>query len=598
MRTGLTRGLGMTLIVIVGAAASARAQVWQRNIADTYQHQRWGAPAGSGPAGAADAAPSTTNWEATFTAAVPATPTKAAVPENVIFRGWCYPAAVNNVFYRYSTLGFSTYDANNVNSVTKLHDELKTLRDLHTNFLPKTTHDTKRWASILNDRKTGPKQGIAKPAKGAMPATLGGIVPQQFQQVLTPVTKKGKVTLRPDLRYWSSDGTERTKGENSTIFDQIPTLMGRGDSSVLIVQPSGAAPTNAELNWWDFHAITVAGYKKPVAATRTTPATPATVFFSDPDSNMGNGDGQSGWTAFLPPKPPGVADWKAAAGVAPGGVATKQRRYNEAAVGMDGSVPGPFVAGAPPAADQASLYFTGTLTADEKRFNADTGRYSGVKLTDLLTFERARAANLNPPAAPLSDFESLVGATNTFEVTLGAYTSDDLPDESYGMTEFYLFPKQGEYITTISNLTYSDSYSGSGWSYLPYLGKDPLDPDNPFDLDRKGWHFTANPNPLLPPDPLPPPDPANALIGNEFLTFDYETLDSDPIDGWDLVYNSFLRDPLTGAMLSSPILDVQVVGADFGYEALLEQGPIPEPGTLSLLALGVLLATGRRWRAS
>lgn len=431
MRTGyIVSALALWCAAGLGASAMG-APVWQRYISDSYQHQRWGAPATGTVPTAADVAPADQTWQATYNAGA----------NTVSFGGWCAMAAQVNMFYRFNRLGYRTFGpaggGGNFNPTTVAEFQTE-VKKLWTEYNPaagafNASGRPKKFTNVLNARGAGPDQGLA------------GLSAHNYRQV------------GADVKYLSADGVERIAKPNSKVLFVLPGLLGRGDSASIRMNANPAG-TGSVLNWWNFHCVTVGGYD----------ITDRTIWFADPDSNKGNTNAQAGWTAFdFAPAVAGdgILDWLAA----PPGIGSKIRRFVEGGGAPDGI---PVPAGAAPTnAERDSFYFPGKLKPDIVTFENNTAgynRYNGVKVDMLETIETIKG--IAKPAAPGAP----AGAAKGFSVS--ANTGNDL-----GMTEFYLFSMPGQDVSV--DLL---SLAGTGWTASPFAGFDPLG-----NLRSSGWHFSA-----------------------------------------------------------------------------------------------------------
>lgn len=451
------------------------APIWQANISDVFQHQRWGAPAavGADPGGDLE-------WEATY----------FPVSKTVKFGGWCFNAATVNQLYHFRQEGKRSFGppggaATNPANVKALEDELKEfVSDFGTN------------AGIGESRLKVVNDVLEARGAGKTAGVKNGLMAQNFKQVGNTV------------KYVSALGKEHNLGK-ATLFNHIPTLFkDKGTANLRLAHAFNFADrkgTPQEALWWagvkpdegNFHSVTIAGYDK---------AGDGTIFFADPDSNPtgaganGNRDDNGGWN-------PSVANWRAApAGV--GAPAVKLRRFDEA---TPAGVPVP--AGAvPTAAEQSKLYFTGTLAATKKEFaiaDANFDRYDGVDIRYLDTIELFKAAP-KPPVIPAAGGGS-ASLSHIFEISPADALAENI------MNEFWLFPASADEM--ISAVDVSDS----AWS-VSILPPGFVDPWGNNVHDYGGIYATTD-------------LPGSELAGLEALDLLYDTVGGSQVSAWDFAYN-------------------------------------------------------------
>lgn len=503
---------------LCGLPFSVFAQVfWQPNITDAFQHQRWGSDA-TVPGGAAGAGDKFWETPAYFQAA-------PGRPEFLAAAGWCFPSATVNQLYHFQQKGLGGLTAP-VNNVATLHDEIKAF---DTAWNAAAGGFTRKINNVLRQRGADPTR------------VRDGLTAQNFLQ-------DGN-----NIVYRSADGTNKNLGKG-VLYDHIRAVMKRGDSVNMRLGyngPQGANDPQRDL-WWaggnffqgSFHEVTVAGYD---------PAGNGTIYFADPDSNptnngaTGNTNADAGWVGggTSVNRPGLIQAWKAA----PNQQATKRRRFNEA-----GAVPKPAGA-APTPAEQAQLYFAGTLANNGKKFSipANTGsdRYDNVEIRLIDTLQVVKAGN-KPIAGR--------GAVPEFQVTPGAADGGVI-------NQFWLFPATaGEMLVDIPVV--------AGWNVniLPTNTIDPWGNDRPFG----GVYFESL---------------GAGLIGTQTLDFAYQTLSGSDLTAWDFVFND-RNDPSNfGANPTFEALGVQTYGGGFEDLPYLQ---IPAPGAALSFVMGGLLIGRRR----
>lgn len=554
---------------------------WWKDIPDSFQHQKWGAPAGAQPqplnpiAGANDPGGDTLSpmqngrvlsWEL-FRTDNPPFPAPFQNRKTALgsFNGWCNIATYTNQFYHFKQKGYPV-TTGNVNNSDDLHNEVRALAEGL--FLLGNGQDlTKDLNKVLIARNINPTKA------------RDGLTAQNYKQ-------DGN-----DVKFTSSTGVTK-KLPKSTLFDHLQTAFKFGDTASLRLGYEG----NPDISdaqyalWWRgpsvangretgaFHSVAVAGFDK---------AGNGTIFFADPDSNptgngqFGNKDDNAGWSeadgGLSNFNATASDNWLAAPGVA---LPVKQRRF-----GGGAAVPKP-AGNAPMQAEQDKLYFPGTLADNKKQFSIadnDYNRYDTVNIRYVETLEAVKAGK--KPRAPFQ----LGGDPFVFEVSPGQ--PDSGPNAITGtINEFLLSPANSiEEITSLSNLRLNDSAVPSvvvsnpntllpGVWNIYFYGENSIDPYGN-DLPWGGLSIRAGAG-------IP------ALSGVDLFDFEYTTVGSKELTAWDFLYNDYNDNPCDDDVfqLCYESLGVQTLGG--GYDLPLLQ--IPEPGTLSLLVFGGLALLRRK----
>ncbi len=341
------------------AAAGDRAPVFQADVPDFFQHQKWGKSTVAQPDPGAEA-----NWEG-----------------GTRNYGWCYYAACLNQLYNFKKRGFNTLPG----AIT----DPNTWRATCEAELPKLIDDVKAavapdarkvWNDKLNivlkDRGVGPDKNVKQ-----------GLIRVEYSQV------------GGDVEYISADGTAK-KIAGTTLFKVLQTVINNGDlANLRMIRNPGTTAL-----WWSgdpavnagyFHAASVGGFDDAGKI----------IWFADPDSNpdpgsdAGNETDNSGW--FDKYQPTGLPD------VNP----IKKRRF-----AADAAIPA--AGNNPTAAERSRLFFQGTLDANDlTKFKMDAGafeRYDGVQITKLNTLQVLSGQN-KPAPPPIG----AGAAASSFEVSPG-----------------------------------------------------------------------------------------------------------------------------------------------------------------------------------
>ena len=528
-----------TLLVVFRALPAPAQVTWQRNIPDTFQHQRWGARpnqaitgAPAGVPGAADAA-GDSSWQCDEYDAGP--------PEEASAFGLCFQASTVNLLYHFRQRGYSTFQQctapaaqvgvpckNNPDcgvggtctntapaNTDQLHDQVRIFKADYDMTAGGT--GTAVINGVLDKRGTGPAQGLA------------GLVAQNFKQ-------DGN-----DVRYTSSDGTQKNLGKG-TLYDHVVAVFKAHDVVNLRLAhtlPVVAGTPQASL-WWAgadedggaFHNVSVAGFDATV------------LYFADPDTNpvganaKGNRNIDAGWVPFPNDK---LDRWKKAAAALAAVGDVKPRRFAAGA-----AIPVP-AAAAPTAAEQARLYYTGTLSNDKKAFAIAAGggfdRYDTVQIRYLETLEArkavARPAGTGGPA----------GAAKGLSFTPGPSEAENQ------INDIWVFPGSADGAFVGANFVFPAD--AANWSIVIVPASPPF--VDPWGNNRSfgALHVSTV-------------GTAGTLTGGTELDLSYETTSGQDLSAWEVAY-----DDQFDATLSS--LGVQCYGSQCGY-SLGREELVPDTG--------------------